>query len=64
MQEVRSLPVTLTLDADGVLMGVDDGVTNWSWQRLAYSDQPFVPTGDDPGLDVPITITDGNIDAG
>ncbi|MEO6652191.1 MAG: hypothetical protein ABIP17_05985 [Ilumatobacteraceae bacterium] len=62
--DVRSLPVTLSVDADGVLVGVDDSITNWSWQRLAYSDQPFVPTGEDPGLDMPITITDGNIDAG
>jgi len=63
---MRSLPVTLTLDSDGVLMGVndpddDETGTNWSWQRLAHSDQPFVPNGEDPGLDAPITITDGNL---
>lgn len=39
----RALPVTITLDADNVLVQLDDDVTNWSWQRLTYSDQPFVP---------------------
>lgn len=70
VEDVRALRVLLTLDADGVLMGVEADLRpteidpNWSWQRLAYSDQPFVPTGEDSGLDAPIVISDGNIDNG
>lgn len=53
----RALPVTITLDADNVLMQVDDTVTKWSWQRLTYSDQPFVPI--EPVLAVP-TLSDSS----
>lgn len=65
VQLVRGLLVTLTLDDDDVLVGVDDAGTNWSWQRLARSDQPFAPldpTGELPGDT--IEITDGSIDDG
>ena len=40
----RDLAVAITLDRDDVLVAVDDAGTNWSWQRLGYSDQPFTPT--------------------
>jgi hypothetical protein len=40
---VRALTVTITLDDDDVLVQVDDAGTNWSWQRLSYSNQPFTP---------------------
>lgn len=39
----RDLQVTITLDRDDVLVAVDDAGTNWSWQRLDYSDRPFTP---------------------
>ena len=35
--------VTIWLDGDAVLMRVEDQQTNWSWERLTYSDQPFRP---------------------
>ena len=40
---VRGLLVTITVDGDNVLVQVDDTGTNWSWQRLSYSDDAFVP---------------------
>jgi hypothetical protein len=43
VEPVRTLSVTITLDHDNVLVQVDDQGTNWSWQRLTYSDQPFTP---------------------
>ncbi|MDW3213777.1 MAG: hypothetical protein R8G01_07270 [Ilumatobacteraceae bacterium] len=65
VQSVRGLLVTITLDDDDVLVGVDDAGTNWSWQRLAYSDQPFAPI--DPADDLlgnTIEITDGTVGDG
>lgn len=62
VQPVRGLLVTIRLDDENVLVGVDDMTSNWSWQRLSYSDQPFRPL--DPAetlLDGTITITDGNL---
>lgn len=63
VQSVRGLLVTITLDDDDVLIAVDDAGSNWSWQRLAYSDQPFTPL--DPADQLaPIEITDGTVDDG
>lgn len=65
VQPVRGLLVTITLDDDDVLVGVDDADTNWSWQRLTYDDGPFVPI--DPADDLlgnTIEITDGAVDDG
>lgn len=65
VQSVRGLLVTITLDEDDVLISVDDAGSNWSWQRLAYSNQPFVPL--DPAdqlVGAPIEISDGTIDDG
>lgn len=65
VQSVRGLLVTITLDRKDVLVGVDDSSTNWSWQRLAYSDQEFRPP--DPSADLlneSIDITDGSVDDG
>jgi len=45
---IRGLTVTITVDADDVLVGVDDDATNWTWQRTSYSDQAFVAL--DPSL--------------
>lgn len=62
VQPVRGLLVTITLDDEDVLVAVDDMTTNWSWQRLSYSDQSFQPL--DPAstlLDGTIQITDGNL---
>ncbi len=39
---IRGLTVTITLDDEEVLVQVEDDNTNWSWQRLSYSDQAFV----------------------
>ena len=38
-----AVPVTIWLDQDDVLMRVRDEQTNWVWERLTYSDQPFQP---------------------
>ena len=38
-----AVPVTIWLDAEGVLMRVHDRGANWVWERLTYSDQPFRP---------------------
>lgn len=65
VQSVRGLLVTITLDEEDVLISVDDAGSNWSWQRLAYSSQPFVPV--DPAdqlLGATIEITDGTVDDG
>jgi hypothetical protein len=62
VQDVRGLLVTITLDDKNVLVAVDDAGTNWSWQRLTYTDQPFAPI--DPADDLlnnTIQITDGNL---
>ncbi len=64
VQAVRALPVALTLDGENVLMGVEDSSTNWSWQRLAYSTQPFAPDSSNLGASNTITITDGNLSDG
>lgn len=36
------LSVTIWLDTDDVLMRVRDDQTGWAWERLTYSEQPFV----------------------
>ena len=62
VQSLRGLSVTITLDDDDVLVGVDDAGTNWEWQRLSYSDQPFAPF--DPSATSSgdaIEITDGSL---
>ena len=43
VSEVRGLLVTITVDGDNVLVQVDDTSTIWSWQRLSYSNDAFVP---------------------
>jgi hypothetical protein len=63
VQPVRGLLVTITLDNDNVLVQVDDSGTNWSWQRLTYTDQSFSPA-DPSALDGTIQITDGTVDDG
>ena len=35
--------VTIWLDRDDVLTRVEDEQSNWMWERLTYSDQPFQP---------------------
>ena len=42
VDSIRGLTVTIVIDADEVLVGVDDENTNWTWQRISYSDQAFV----------------------
>jgi hypothetical protein len=44
VDEVNNHAVTLWLDEEEVLVGVDDPSTGWSWQRLSYSSSPFVAT--------------------
>ena len=61
VQEVRALPVAFTVDAQNVLVGVEDSATNWSWQRLDYSDRPFEPDRNNLGSSNTIAITDGNL---
>ena len=36
-----AVPLTMSIDANEVVVGLDDGATNWKWQRLSYSDTPF-----------------------
>ena len=55
--QLRTLPMTIWLDDQHVLVRVDDGVHHWAWQRLTYSDQPFTPM--DPSgvaVDVPVGL--------
>lgn len=62
VEAVRGLIVVMSVDGDNVLVGVDDGTTNWSWQRLSYTDQAFQPI--DPAdelLGNTIEIVDGNL---
>jgi hypothetical protein len=61
VESVRGLIVTITLDTEDVLVAVDGQGTNWSWQRLTYSDRPFLPA--DPS-GATIVITDGSVDDG
>lgn len=42
--EERALPVVIWLDTEDVLVRVRDERTNWSWERLSYSNVPFTPT--------------------
>lgn len=44
VDDVNNHGVTLWLDEEDVLVGVDDPSTGWSWQRLSYSTSPFVAT--------------------
>jgi hypothetical protein len=39
----NAVPLTMAIDANDVVVGLDDGSTNWKWQRLNYSDTPFAP---------------------
>jgi hypothetical protein len=41
--EADAVPVTMWLDAADVVVRLSDEQTNWSWQRLTYSDQRFAP---------------------
>ena len=42
--DVNNHVVTLWLDDEEVLVGVDDASSGWSWQRLTYSSSPFEAT--------------------
>lgn len=42
IDEGPAAPITIWLDADEVLVRFRSAATNWSWERLTYSDQPFV----------------------
>lgn len=65
VQKARALPVTIAIDIDSVLVEVKDDSSNWSWQRLSYSDQPFTPLDpNDELLGNTIDITDGTLDDG
>lgn len=65
---VEDLGVTIWLDANGVLVRLSGNDDNWSWERLAYSADPFVPqdpaaalleatTGAEPATDPGVTAT-------
>lgn len=49
-----AVSVTIWLDTEDVLTRVVDARSNWSWERLTYSDQPFRP-------DDPTAVTDNRI---
>ena len=56
VDDVNNHAVTLWLDDEEVLVGVDDPSTGWSWQRLSYSSAPFQATTPAPNqIDDPIT---------
>ena len=42
-----AVPVTMWIDGDHVVVGLQDDETHWAWERLAYSDERFTPI--DPG---------------
>ena len=48
VDEVNNHAVTLWLDDEEILVGVDDPSTGWSWQRLSYSSAPFEATAPAP----------------
>lgn len=64
-----SVPVIIWLDVDDVLVRVRNEQTNWSWERLTYSNSPFEPadpaatlldaTTDDETADDSDATTDG-----
>ena len=43
MVESAALAVRMSIDDEQVVIGIDDGQTHWSWQRLNYSAAEFVP---------------------
>lgn len=61
-QKVNNLGVIIWLDADEVLVRVRDEQTNWSWERLSYSDRPFTPI--DPASTLLEETTDSEAEAG
>ena len=52
----QALPVIIWIDDENVLVRVRDEQTNWSWERLTYSDTPFTP--EDPGTTLLDATTD------
>lgn len=59
VSQAPALPATIWLDDEDVLVRVRIGVPDspfWSWQRLAYSDQPFTPV--DPSTDADAGVVD------
>jgi hypothetical protein len=38
-----AVPVTVWTDQDSMVVRLRDEKTGWSWQRLTYSDEPFIP---------------------
>jgi hypothetical protein len=42
MAEGAAVPLTMSIDASDVVVGIDDD-TNWSWQRLSYAGTSFTP---------------------
>ena len=57
VDDVDNHAVTLWLDEEEVLVGVDDPSTGWSWQRLSYSSSPYVATAPEAGQVVDSTTT-------
>jgi len=57
VRAMRSLRVIIWLDADDVLVRVRDEQTNWSWERLTYSDLPFTP------IDPAVTLLDATTES-
>jgi len=41
--ESPSVPITIWLDVDDLVVRLRDSETNWAWERLAYSDDGFEP---------------------
>jgi hypothetical protein len=60
VSKTRMLPVIIWLDTDSVLVRVRDEQTNWSWERLTYSDTPFSP--DDPAAALLEATTEADAD--
>ena len=38
-----SVPVTMSIDSSEVVVGIDDQLSHWTWQRLNYLPSPFAP---------------------
>lgn len=43
MAEANDVPLTMWIDDSNVVVRLRDEQSNWTWERLAYSDQRFVP---------------------
>ena len=51
--EADAVPLTMWIDDEHVVVGLRDDQTHWAWERLAYSDQRFVPI-DPAGVATPV----------